>query len=433
MKTALILVNMVISPVVNAEVISFADVWAKIKQNSPSIAREGHALQASTFAKSRLALHWLPSLSLGAAAFSTNDPAVHFVSTLAQRQISLGDFSPASLNQPGNHLLETAALGIDVPLFQGGLKVAQFEAQNKMQEAQSYKQKTELLREFVDAALSYTSLLSYSVAEERLSALAAQVADLITRYSIGRKSNPVGYSGLLGLKSLKNRIAGEQLSFQSKNRSIKGTLSEKMQINNQEWSPTPDNAIVFLERTVSPKSEAQPSLVELHHQAQADAVAAMKNAEKARFLPKVGLFATEGLTHGERDTGTSFTGGLYLQWSLFNPENINQVSEKEELRLVAFSDVAADKQSSRIAKKTLQLSEVTLKENLVLLAESEALLAEQAKVASQLFRTGSISALQLAEVLNRRVDLILNLLTSEQDLIEVRGKRMMLSNPEGVN
>ena len=74
-----------------------------------------------------------------------------------------------------------------------------------------------------------------------------------------------------------------------------------------------------------------------------------------------------------------------------------------------------------------------MKKNLELLNDSEKLLSEQVKVTSNLFHSGAITALQLAEVLNRRVDLILNLRTLEQGLIDLRTKRLTQTHAEGIH
>ena len=279
----------------------------------------------------------------------------------------------------------------------------------------------------MESALHYAKVMSYFVAGERLSALSARVGELISRYSIGSQSNPVGYSGLLGLRSLKNRVAGELLTVHSQEQGSRESLTEKMNQKEQVWSPRSEEPLKFLERVMVSAEETGPSLLELSLQSRAEALGAMKAAERARFLPRVGLFANEGLTHGNRDTGASFTGGVYLQWSLFNPDNLNQISQNEELHLASLSAVEVAKQTSSIAKKQLNQNESSMKQNLALLRESEGLLSEQVKVASRLFQSGSISALQLVEVLNRRVDLILDLLAVEQGLIDIRGKLMMLS------
>lgn len=426
----ILLFAMSLSSFSSAEEISFENLWNKVKEQSPLLARDRYLLNASEITLSRLNQHWLPSLSLGASAFSTNDPASNFFSNLSQRQISSLDFNPSTLNQPGTQFFQSLNLGLDLPLYEGGRKVAALEAQRKILETQRLNQSLNLLNEYVETALNYASLLSYSIAKERLLVLSNRVNEILSRYSIGNQSNPVGYSGLLGLKSLKNRIAGELLVVLSKESSLKENFSEKIKLNSKHWFIRSENTSKFLDRVISLSSEESLSFREQALLKKSEVLEAMKKAEKSRFLPRIGLFANESLSHGARDLGTSFTGGIYLHWSIFSPENSNQISEKEQLQLASYSEFKAAKQSSEIARKTLLQNEESIQQNFKLLLESESLLSEQVKVATRLFQSGSISALQLAEVLNRRVDLILNLMSVEQGLIEIRGKRMNLSSKE---
>lgn len=84
-----------------------------------------------------------------------------------------------------------------------------------------------------------------------------------------------------------------------------------------------------------------------------------------------------------------------------------------------------------IAEQSLLSSDATLTGNRKLLLESEQLLSEQARVAFRLFQSGSIQALQLAEVLNRRVDLVLSLKRLDEQWIQVRADLKKNSSIEG--
>ena len=59
-----------------------------------------------------------------------------------------------------------------------------------------------------------------------------------------------------------------------------------------------------------------------------------------------------------------------------------------------------------------------IKANLDLMDDSSKLLEEQTETARNLFKNGSINALQLVEVLARRADLITNRAQAEMDLVQ---------------
>ena len=153
---------------------------------------------------------------------------------------------------------------------------------------------------------------------------------------------------------------------------------------------------------------------------------AAKNGERSRYLPKIGLFGNESLTHGSRDTGYEATAGVYLAWSIFSPDNYNRMSEQEERKEASARERQQVTSDDRIVRRTLNENEIALEKTLKVLSESDQILGEQVEVASRLFQSGSISALQLAEVYNRRADLILNLREVEKNWIAVKGKKAIL-------
>jgi hypothetical protein len=61
------------------------------------------------------------------------------------------------------------------------------------------------------------------------------------------------------------------------------------------------------------------------------------------------------------------------------------------------------------------------------LDESADLLEEQTQTARGLFRSGSINALQLVEVLNRRADLLVNRAQAELQLAQMKAALFMTS------
>ena len=73
-------------------------------------------------------------------------------------------------------------------------------------------------------------------------------------------------------------------------------------------------------------------------------------------------------------------------------------------------------------------SKITLEKNLVLLENTDGLLKEQTQNAMKLFRSGMLSALQLAEVINRRVDLIENKTKVESQYLDTYSRLYQLNN-----
>jgi hypothetical protein len=72
--------------------------------------------------------------------------------------------------------------------------------------------------------------------------------------------------------------------------------------------------------------------------------------------------------------------------------------------------------------------QVALTKTLITLADSEKLLDEQIKIANTLFRNGMINALQLVEVLSRRVDLVGLQTEARMNLINVESQLLLSTN-----
>ena len=400
--------------------VPFGEIWALVKKNSPRLQAAEYDLKASRSAENRAADHWFPRIYLDARAFETNDPALSFMSVLEERQIGPGDFAPPSLNQPSDKLYGRGTLGLDLPLFEGGAKQSLADSARSSREAKEFEKQADTTGEYARLAGSYAALLVLSGEEEDLDKLGSNLAEIQKGYRIGSRSNPVGYSGLLGLKNLENRLAGLRAQNQARQNILKSQIGLQTGSLEKDWSPAPGKVQVFLDQVFPVLEKPQDPAFVLAAQAGADSLEKMKGVETARLLPKVALFGEGSWNGGDRSTATGYTAGAYLQWDLLNIPNLGageQAADSWEaakaraqsLKLQAELDTVRSGESSR-----------ALKTNLDLMEDSSKLLEEQTETAKNLFKNGSINALQLVEVLARRADLITDRTRAEMDLVEAR-------------
>ncbi len=415
--------------------LTFTEAYERALDHSPEISASLHEKRATELSYQRSKLHWVPELGLKASAYTTNDPALNFFGTLSERQVQTQDFSPLFLNNPGYHGFQSISLGLDIPLFEGGRKSETVHALNAALEEGEL---TLLLKKRETSSLileHYGNLVTDQKSSQRLKALKEQVVKVLSRYSIGNEANPIGYSGILGLKGLNNRIDAELIRIETSSKSHQTTLSEMTGVELNQINPSEKDLIEVIQEslqasqghpkgTIAPEGQSIPEM--LAHKKE-EVIRAIRDGEKSRFLPKIGFFGNESLTRGSRDTGFATTAGLYLSWSLLSPDNFNQVAEQEERRLAAEKKTESAVSNTRAARNDLIQSERALQETLSLLAEGDRILSEQVKVASRLFQSGSISALNLSEVYNRRADLILNLRQVEKNWTELLSKKMILT------
>jgi outer membrane protein TolC len=399
---------------------SFAQVWRFAKARSPEINAADHELRAAKINETRQARHWYPRVFAEGRAFSTNDPALTFMSLLGQRQIAAPDFAAGALNQPGSGVFERGTLGFDLPLFEGGAKMASADAATHAAEASSYGRSSVQGKQYAEIATAYVSLLVLESQRRELSQLADGVEDTLSRYKIGERSNPVGYSGLLGLKNLKNRIQGLLIENDAKRAELRDRVRVVASELPSDWSPVSEDLRAFVEKHMPSKDGAGRSASEKAAYAAAEAMGKMKSAERAKFLPKVGLFGTGDLYGGSRSTATSYTAGAYVQWDLFSAIHFGAMGQAQHQAAAALARADGESQRSELARSGARHAIGSLEKNLTLMDESAKLLQEQTATARGLFRNGSITALQLVEVLARRADLLTSRADAQLGLIQAR-------------
>jgi outer membrane protein TolC len=417
-----------VTQVYSAE-LSFPDIWSSIRKNSSSIKAVSEEVEAIEIGSDRASRHWFPKATVLGRAFTTTDPTTTFFYNLGQRQVSALDFVPTSLNEPGNSFFKQGSVQLDLPLVEGGMRWFAAQALDRAAESKSWELKATEISEYAMSAKIYAELLALNEQKTQLEDLRANVVLVLEKYSIGSKSNPVGYSGLLGLKNLKNRVEGLITQNEAKVRAKKNELQTMAGILPAQWSVQKNRTKDFLSTTFRNEKKlvtqaTTPAPVRAAMLG-AESLGKMKEAERARFLPRIGLFAQGDLYNGKRDTATNYSAGAYLQWELFSASNFGAVSQAEH------SAAAAEARADGLKRKMISDQDsslsgiVAIEKNLSLLDESAALLEEQTKTARNLFRNGSINALQLVEVLSRRADLIQSRSDAEMSLAEMKAAQLM--------
>jgi Outer membrane efflux protein len=405
----------------NASEFSLEEVWRAISVQSKSQQAANLEFQAASVASDRASLHWLPRVYLDAKSFETNDPGLSFFGILSQRSVTSADFDPSLLNHPSSQLFTRGALGIDLPLYEGGMKIAQEEMQGHIKASKGVETSLIKIAQYAEIARVYGVIGGLVEQKEKLEDLQASLNRLLRSYQLGSKSNPVGYSGLLGLKTLANRIQG----LLSENRA-KATAGRKelveLGFTNDSWTPIKSKIIDFVDRYFPPPQSGDSPKV-LAHQEMAMAAQSRANMEKARYLPKVGAFAEEYVFNGNRSTENGYSAGLYLQWSLYSPSDSGVAKEARLNASASELKASAMAQQDRAESAGIAEAMIAIRENLKLMEESDSLLSEQTRVAADLFKNGSINALQLVEALSRRADLISSHTDAQINLLKLAAEQ----------
>ena len=407
------------------------DLIKATNEHSLAVKAASESVSAAQIEKERSGKHWLPTVYLTGQSFVTNDPGAALFGKLSERSILNSDFMADSLNHPASSLYTKAAIGLNLPLYEGGQKVAVEKAMDAMNEAK-IKEANAIQSEFgTEVVKNYFVAMVLSDEKANLEKIKKTIDNIISRYQIGNKQNQLGYSGLLGLKSLKNKLAALLDENQARSSATEKALTElsgsKVNFtfsNDQNLSTILKDYLSFSEKEYSPSSKVQSFFQN------AKSAKEIIEAEKSRNLPRVGVFGEGYAFNGDRALGKGYSTGLYLNWNLFSGNDYGASSEAIHKSKAAEYFAEASLQKEKMEYEGLKDALDATNRSLQLLSESEVFLDEQTKITSDLFKNGLINALQYVEVLSRRVDLIKSKSMAKNQLIELHSQ---LSKNKGTN
>jgi outer membrane protein TolC len=245
------------------------------------------------------------------------------------------------------------------------------------------------------------------------------------------KGSPIGYSGYLGIKSLQNYLKGTKETVRSQITAQK----EFIQINTgnkiSDWIPKDDTSLQFAEKylPIEKREDDSPEMkITKAYKSYAEGTEIQIEAEKARFLPRVGVYGEAYAYNGSRDTATSYNAGLYLQMNLLSPTDIGIIEESKNNSLAIKERVEEMKQRDKAKFSSLIRMEKVFKENIILMNETQKLQEEQINNSQNLFSSGSINILQLAEVMNSVAEFYRKKAEVETEYLRIRSE-LTLFNP----
>ncbi|TGL57078.1 transporter [Leptospira ognonensis] len=436
-----------------ADSLSFEELWQKVE--SHSLGRQAKQLEykASEVAKERSDRHWLPRVYTDVRAYNTNDPALNLLGKLGQRSATDADFSTASarvrpgnfldsnnqpyntlnsdtanlfakdtLNNPGSNTYSRGSLGIDLPVYEGGASQTLSKIQEKRSIGIKFEKEALRDREFANLALYYRGLQSIAEYKTRLEQISKTESRFQSGYQLANKSNPVGYSGYLALKSLKNRLdamskesSNQLLEFKENLSLLSGMEAEQIQTISADLFPFVDTHFPKLgEKGDSNYTKALSIYTETE--------GLKSEMEMSKFLPRVGVYSEANAYSGSRSTQTAYNAGFYVQMNLYNPKDMGAVEEAKLQAEAMRKRLEETRNKEEAFVKTLTNQEVALRENYLLIKDSLKNQEEQVVYMQRLFQSGAVNAIQFAEVLNRSIDVAKSMLDIELNYIRVRSE-----------
>lgn len=411
-----------------AKGVGFEELWKGINESSPSLMvnkAKGGIIESQ---KSRLGRHFFPRLYLNAQALSSNNPTLSFMSKLNQRAIKQADFNPNDLNSPGRDEFIMGTIGIQLPLYEGGGSSNYVTALEKGLEAQNLSYKAEQKKLYSELGYHFSTILNEKEYQKVLNKIHYSVHRLIKKYKLANRSNPVGYSGFLGLKSVLNQVKGYLKESEQSQFSSKKHIEKMFPGLNNSWEPNSVSDTIQFVQSKFPTTNFSKSSLFVQARKKAQQSLEIKNeVQKAMTRPQIGLFAESNHTLGDRDTGDAQTYGLYLKWQLSAVNHglsreIAQKKIKEEYYTALL--LAEEKERKSVGLFSLE----ALKSSLKLIESNNKMLSQQIQLSKKLYRSGGINGIQLSQVYSNRVQALRELNKIKKNYIQLKTKLHMLSN-----
>ncbi|XDD51371.1 TolC family protein [Leptospira sp. WS92.C1] len=466
----LILSGFITSPFwdeVHAEtILEFSEVWSRIQIQAPSLKAKALEVKTAEISKDRAKKHWLPKIYADVRSYQTNDPALNFMGKLGQRSATQSDFSTASvrtqpsnyldsnnqpytglnsntanifakdtLNNPGSQTYSRGTLGIELPFYEGGAKSSAQLIQEKKLNAVYAEEKYIRFREYSNAAVAYQSILLAEENHKVAKNLHQKIYDFLNQYQIGNRSNLVGFSGSLALKSLQHILEVSKREQEIIQRSAEEYLQFLAVDVPPDFKPKKIPLLRFADEYLPLPGDQESGLTPLAEAYSAYAEEAKEgvNSEKSKFLPKIAAYAETYAYDGNRNFANSYNAGIYLQMNLLNPSDIGALDEAKSKAEGAKKKSEEIKLREESSFRILVSQEKNLSENLKSIYESVRLQEEQLQVTQKLFRNGTIQAPQLAESFSAMVNLLKMKIHSESEYLRIRGELSIYSKRGNFN
>ncbi len=391
-----------------ANQVQFDELLNQTMNHSRAIEAQSNYTNASEINLSRTKLHWAPRLFLNAGAISTNDASTTLFSILGSRTIESADFAPDKMNHPNRQWYKNAKLILDLPIYEGGMKqnfVDGSKLQNESEKLSLLAVRSKIYSELVE---QYAKLISLNNANIEIESLRNKTEAFISKYKVASKQNPLGYSGYLGMKSLLNKLDSMLAQNKAEMNYIYSIINANRGISQLFTivGSLKPKAFVDLKFNTTNSNQNSSNLEVRALQKAAEAQSEYAKAEKARYLPKIGLFGSKNYAYAPRDNAQSTEYGAYLQWEIFGAPNIGAYKEAK-LKAAAFQAKADQMHENSLAtNESINKNIPLISENLIRIYESNELTNEQLQISEKLFQSGTINALQFSEVLSRRSDVI---------------------------
>lgn len=406
-----------------AEIIEIDSVIEEVLQNSKIRKSAEYALDASQKELEKSQKHWLPQLYLDHSTYKTNDPTQKFMSNLYQRSISQSDFNPNAINKTSNINFSKSAIGLNLPLYQGGSSVANNEMSKNLALSNKYQLKQTEIEQYADIVAKYIMIVSLQEQKRKLENITSDIKQIISKYSLRNKKNQIGYSGFLILQSSLNKAESFLVDNVEKTKALYNVIEEMGFNANGDWNVKELPMQNYIDNYLDIDSDSS-SYKTLSIKAEVEANQKREKVDNANNLPKLNLFAENYYFNGSRSMENGYVAGINLRWNFFDPFTYgNKSIAIDKYNSSHFHYLAEiEKENSEIKFLDAQIGSTI--NSIKLATESEKLMLENIGVSKNLFKNGSINASNLSDAFMNYLDNFVFLANMQIGLIELYSQKI---------
>jgi outer membrane protein TolC len=422
--SVIIIFSCLLSNVASAKTVALHDVLHEILNNSNVKKSAEYSLKASESEALEADKHWLPTLYLDSSFYKTNDPTKNFIGNLYQRSIRQSDFEQNVINKTANGTYSKSAVGVNLPLYEGGAGIANRDIAKNMVVAKKYDLKQVEINQYAYATSNYIALVSLQEQKIRLKKIAKNIDEILKKYALGNKKNQVGYSGLLILQVSENKTKSFIIDNEEKTKALYATLRELGFASEIDWSVNNLPVNDYLNKYLKFELETDSSFKISALKAKVDADKNKEKIENGKNLPKLNLFAENYVFNGDRSTQNGYTAGLNLRWNFFDPLSYNAGSIASNNSNSSRYEFLAQQQNERAEIEFLNSQINALTQAVSLASKNDELMFKNVVVSQELFKNGAIVASNLSDAIMKYLDNFVYFANAQMELIDLYSKKV---------
>ena len=422
--SAIIIFSCLFSNVASAKTVALQVVLHEILNNSNVKKSAEYSLKASEGEALEADKHWLPTLYLDSSFYKTNDPTKTFIGNLYQRSIRQSDFEQSVINKTANGTYSKSAVGVNLPLYEGGAGVANRDIAKNMVVAKKYDLRQAEINQYAYATANYIALVSLQEQKIRLKKIAKNIDEILKKYALGNKKNQVGYSGLLILQVSENKTKSFIIDNEEKTKALYATLRELGFTSEIDWSVNNLPVNDYLNKYLKFELESDSSFKISALKAKVDADKNKEKIENGKNLPKLNLFAENYVFNGDRSTQNGYTAGLNLRWNFFDPLSYNSGSIASNNSNSSRYEFLAQQQNERAEIEFLNSQINALTQAVRLASKNDELMFKNVAVSQELFKNGAIVASNLSDAIMKYLDNFVYFANAQMQLIDLYSKKV---------